>query len=231
MLRTLSLDAGGVLVRPNWRRIARVLASHGVAVVAERLPAIELEVMREIDSLAYIRSTNDADRIEDFFRRVLERVGVLASSQPCGAAISELKRIHDAENLWEDVPEDVVPALERFKALGLKLVVLSNANGTVRSKLARLGLARWFEHVLDSGEEGIEKPDPRFFALGLQRAGAEPASTIHVGDVFNIDVVGARAAGIRAVLIDRGGLQGDRQCRIYADLGQLAEAVASGLSE
>ncbi|HOU94562.1 MAG TPA: HAD family hydrolase [Polyangiaceae bacterium] len=229
MLRTLSLDAGGVLVRPNWRTAAAVLAGHGVAVTAAALAAEELAVMRELDTAESIRRTSDEDRTAVFLARVLARTGVAAPPDAARAAIAELCRIHAAENLWDDLPEDVVPALARFRALELKLVVLSNANGTVRSKLDRLGLTRWFAAVVDSGEEGVEKPDPRFFALALARVDADPATTLHVGDLFHVDVVGARAAGLRAVLVDRGGLQGDRDCPRVRHLGELADALERGL--
>lgn len=228
MLRTLSLDAGGVLVRPNWGRVAAVLAAHGISASAAALGAQELLVMRELDAGLNLGGTNDEDRTADFLGRVLARAGVAAAAAPQRAALAELGRIHVAENLWDDVPADVPAALARFHALGLVLLVLSNANGTVRRKLARLGLERWFAAVVDSGEEGVEKPDPRFFRRALARVGAEPATTLHVGDLFNVDVVGARAAGLRAVLIDRGGLQGDRDCPRFADLGELASALSRG---
>jgi FMN phosphatase YigB (HAD superfamily) len=228
MFRTLSLDAGGVLVRPNWPRISAVFAAHGVPAAADVLAAQELPVMRELDCAEGIASSTDGDRIGAFFLRVLERAGFDGSGRPWRAAIAELRRIHAEENLWEDVPADVRPALERFRALDLTLVVLSNANGTVRKKLGRLGLTGWFASVVDSGEEGVEKPDPRFFALGLERVRAEHATTLHVGDMFCVDVLGARAAGIAAALIDRGGLQPDRDCPRFCDLGALASALEQG---
>ncbi len=228
MLRTLSLDAGGVLVRPNWGTVATVLATHGIAATPAALATEELAVMRELDSPESIRLTSDEDRTAAFLARVLARTGVVAPPAAASAAIAELCRLHAAENLWDDVPADVVPALARFRALGLLLVVLSNANGTVRMKLDRLGMGRWFAAVVDSGEEGVEKPDPRFFALALERVGADPATTLHVGDLFNVDVVGARAAGLRAVLVDRGDLQADRDCPRFRDLGELATAVEQG---
>ena len=75
---------------------------------------------------------------------------------------------------------------------------------------------------------GAEKPDPRFFEIALGRAGANPENTLHVGDMYFVDVQGARAAGIRAVLIDRGGLQQDRDCPRFADLNGLATALEQG---
>jgi len=52
----------------------------------------------------------------------------------------------------------------------------------------------------------VEKPDPRLFEIALERARADRAATIHCGDIYHIDVVGARAAGLPAVLLDSAGL-------------------------
>ncbi|MBN2193837.1 MAG: HAD family hydrolase [Polyangiaceae bacterium] len=228
MLRTLSLDAGGVLVCPNWRRIAAVFATHDLAVDPRELAAQELMVMRQLDSADGIRLSTDEARTAAFLTRVFCRTGVEAPPTALSAAVAELCRIHAEENLWDDVPADVVPALARFRALDLALVVLSNANGTVRKKFERLGMASWFAAIVDSGEEGVEKPDPVFFHRALARIHAEPATTLHVGDLYHVDVLGARAAGLSAVLIDRGGLQAARDCPRFADLGALATALEQG---
>lgn len=228
MLRTLSLDAGGVLVRPNWRTAARVFASHGITVSAEALGRQELVVMRGLDRAETIRTTTDEDRAATFLTQVLRGTGAEASDGALRAAVGELCRLHVRENLWDDVPEDVAPALGRLRALGLTLLVLSNANGTVRAMFERVGLAPYFQTIVDSGEETVEKPDPRFFALALERVGAEPATTLHVGDMFHVDVLGARAAGLAAALIDRGDLHADRECPRFPDLGALASALERG---
>ena len=85
-------------------------------------------------------------------------------------------------------------------------MVVSNANGTLAAHFDRLGLTAAVDLVLDSQVEGVEKPDPRLFQIALARSGASPDTTVHVGDLYHVDVVGARAAGLRAVLVDAGGL-------------------------
>jgi putative hydrolase of the HAD superfamily len=112
-----------------------------------------------------------------------------------------LDAYHRVHNLWEDVPPDVPAALERLRGR-VRMGVVSNANGTVRAKLARVGLAGYFELVVDSHEEGIEKPDPRIFALTLARMGVPAAEAAYVGDLYHVDVVGAAAAGLDAYLLD-----------------------------
>jgi putative hydrolase of the HAD superfamily len=130
-------------------------------------------------------------------------------------------------NLWDRVPDDVLPALRRLRENGLRLGVVSNSNGTVRAKLGRLGLLPFFETVVDSAEEGVEKPDPRIFRIALDRMAADPATTLHVGDLYHVDVDGARAAGLRVVLLDPLGLYPDADCRRVPSLTALADWLAA----
>jgi FMN phosphatase YigB (HAD superfamily) len=115
-----------------------------------------------------------------------------------------------------------------MRALGLKLTIVSNANGTLRAHLARIGLDRYVDCVLDSCDEQVEKPDPRLFEIALARSGARKESTIHVGDLYNIDVVGARNAGLRAVLLDETGLRPDADCPRVQSLAELVARIGQG---
>ncbi len=226
-LHTLFLDAGGVLIHPNWDRIRAALARAGVRVDAAALAAAEPRAKRALDDPALIRATTDSARVFPYFDRVLEAAGMDRSPET-DAALAELRAYHERHNLWESVPPEVPPALRRFQARGLRLAVVSNANGTVRAVLERLGLAPFFHAVLDSQEEGVEKPDPRIFQIALERCGAQPATTLHVGDFYHVDVQGARAAGLRAVLLDAAGLYTDHDCPRVPSLTALARALEGG---
>jgi HAD superfamily hydrolase (TIGR01549 family) len=228
-LETLFLDAGGVLVTPNWPRVAEALGRQGVAADAQALADAEPHAKRELDTPEGVRGSNDDKRGWRYFHLVLAHAGI-ARTEATDAALAELREYHQAHNLWETVPDDVAPALDRFRRLGLKLVVVSNANGTVRAKLERLGLAAGFDHILDSHEEGVEKPDPRLFDRALVRSGASRATTLHAGDLYEVDVVGARAAGLRVVLVDRGSLYEGVDCPRVRDLAGLAEILESEAS-
>jgi FMN phosphatase YigB (HAD superfamily) len=90
----------------------------------------------------------------------------------------------------------------------------------------RVGLGGRFDHVLDSHDWGVEKPDPQLFHLALTRSGARAATTIHVGDFFHIDVEGARAAGLAdAVLLDPANLYAESACTRIARLDEVAGIV------
>ena len=200
-IETLLLDAGGVLVFPNWVRISETFARHGFAVSPESLERADPGARFSVDDSYRVATTNDADRGSLYFRRLFADAGIPpdAAVQP---VLDELWAYHGTHNLWEYVPSDVVPALERLRARGLTLAVASNANGVLHRALDRLGLSRYFHAVCDSCVEGAEKPDPRFFEIVLARAGGRPETAMHVGDLYHVDVVGARRAGLRPVLLD-----------------------------
>jgi HAD superfamily hydrolase (TIGR01549 family) len=221
------LDAGGVLVFPGWMRISETLARHGVKVSPETLARAEPQAKLALDRGEIIDKTSDAGRGWLYFGNILTIAGV-PSSEAVDAALGDLRAYHDELNLWEYVPADVPPALQRLRDLGLRLVVVSNANGRIGQLLARIGLAGWFEAVLDSHDLGVEKPDPRIFRIALDRGGAAADRALHVGDLYHVDVVGARAAGIRPVLLDAAGLYLDADCPRVASLGELADRLEAG---
>lgn len=226
-LETVFLDAGGVLIYPNWWRISDALAAQGVAVPPEALIEADPPARRELDDRGVIGGTTDATRGWLFFDLVLAHAGV-ARSDATAAALTELHRYHTASNLWEYVPAYVVPFLETLRGRGLRLVVVSNANGTLLKHMDRLDLTRRFDCVLDSADEGVEKPDPRFFDIALARSGARKDTTIHVGDLYYVDVVGARNAGLRGVLLDEANLRPDADCPRVQSLDELARRIAAG---
>ena len=227
MLETVFLDAGGVFLHPNWWRVSEALAKCGVHVAPEALKAADPKARRELDERKVVGATTDASRGWLFFDLILSHAGV-ARSEGTAAALSVLHAYHTASNLWEYVPDEVLPALEALRRRGLRLVVVSNANGTLRAHLNRIGMTPRFDLVLDSADEGVEKPDPRFFEIALEKSGADRETTIHVGDLYYVDVVGARAAGLRGILLDEGDLRPDADCPRVRSLDDLVTQIAAG---
>ena len=221
------LDAGGVLVNPNWSRVSDALSRHGVAVSSAILAAAEPAAKKRLDTGDTIKATNDQQRGWTYFNLVLTEAGI-PLSQATDAALAELHAYHQTHNLWETVPDEVRPSLAALRAAGLRLVVLSNANGTLHRAFDRLGLTASFDVVFDSHNEGVEKPDPRFFQIALERSGADAATTMHVGDLYHVDVAGARAAGLTPVLLDVGGLYPDCDCLRVRSLTELVAALSAG---
>jgi putative hydrolase of the HAD superfamily len=220
-IRTVFLDAGGVLVCPNWTRISGALARQGVTVGPDVLARADPHARRQLDRGATLSATdangiprpptNDSERGWLYFNLVLTAAGVPVSAAT-DAALRELHLYHQRSNLWEQLYDDVLPALQALRDAALRLVVVSNANGTLCAHFDRLGLTGLVDCVLDSQDFGVEKPDPRLFEIALERSGADRETTIHVGDLYHVDVLGARAAGLEAVLFDRADLYDDVDC-------------------
>jgi HAD superfamily hydrolase (TIGR01509 family) len=232
ILTTIFLDAGGVLVVPNWTRVSESLERHGVHVAPSVLAAADPRAKHQIDLDTARSVTTDQQRGWLYFNLVLTHAGVPLSPST-DAALAGLKEYHDRWNLWETVPDEVIPALVDLRTLGLQLVVVSNANGTLRSAFDRLRLSQHVDLLLDSSDEGFEKPDPRLFRLALDRAGARADTTLHVGDLYHVDVVGARAAGLHALLLDPFGLYEQYDCPRIQSLAEIAGWVrtyATGVS-
>jgi HAD superfamily hydrolase (TIGR01549 family) len=219
-IETVFLDAGGVLVWPNWTRVAEALRRHGVDVDAQALAAADAVARFSLDEAHAIGKSTDQRRSNSFFDLVLMEAG-LELSEKTAAALAEIREYHREHNLWEILPDFVMPALRTLRSDGHKLVVVSNANGTLHQLFDRLGLAPMFDVMLDSEVERLEKPDRRFFELALSRSKSAPATTVHVGDFYNIDVTGARGAGLQAILVDELDLHNDADCTRIRSIAEL----------
>ena len=228
-LRAIFFDAGNTLLRMNYADIAAVLARHGVAATAADVQRAEwtARVRLDTDVLTSASSTESRDTHLRYLRYILEGVGV--TDAPTIEAVDAWRRAYNLPvGLWNTVDPDAAAALDAVRAAGVRSAVISNSNGTIRSLLTRLGLIDRLDFVIDSGEEGVEKPDPRIFEIALARAGVKPEETAYIGDLYSVDVRGARRAGLRPVLLDPGRCWGPRDCDAAASV---LDAVAFLLRE
>jgi putative hydrolase of the HAD superfamily len=134
---------------------------------------------------------------------ILARAGLSEARLP--DILSSLWREHVALNLYSLVPQGLGAALDRVRARGVRVAIVSNSEGMLERLFAQLGVAKHFDTVVDSARVGVEKPDPRIFAIAIERCAATPARTLHLGDSVATDVRGAQAAGIRCALVDPFG--------------------------
>lgn len=87
-----------------------------------------------------------------------------------------------------------------------------------RLHLAREGIQQYFSVIISSESAGYDKPDKRLYLKAAEMAGYSPGEIMHVGDTYELDVVGARSAGVRAVLIDRSGKSPSHDCETIKSL-------------
>jgi putative hydrolase of the HAD superfamily len=108
---------------------------------------------------------------------------------------------------WVPFP-GAADALADLRRRGYRLGVITNWDASARPLLAAHALDGFFEQVVVSCETGCEKPDPRIFEIATTAAGVEPAACLYVGDNYYVDTVGARAAGMASVVVNRFGRRG-----------------------
>lgn len=104
---------------------------------------------------------------------------------------------------WWGVYDDVAPTLDYVKAHGMQTGLVSNWEPSLPDFCRDMGLSHAFPTIVSSMVEGIEKPSPRLFEIALERMGVPPEKAVYVGDDYRMDVVGARAAGLTPILLDR----------------------------
>jgi HAD superfamily hydrolase (TIGR01549 family) len=118
-------------------------------------------------------------------------------------ALELFHRVRAYPRRW--VPyDDALPTLDALRGRGLTIGVLTNVPSQERvDRLISDALRERLDFLLTSAEAGAPKPDPRIFRIALDRAGVRPEEALHVGDQYDSDVVGARAVGVPALLLDR----------------------------
>jgi putative hydrolase of the HAD superfamily len=211
-LRAVFFDAGNTLIRMDDAAIAAALVAHGVPVTGADVQRAEWRARVRLDaSLAPGVSTEHPDTGHRYLVYVLEELGVRDPAQV--TALAAWRRgYNQPQGLWTAMEPGAADALKLARASGLQTAVISNSNGTVADILEHLGLARDLDFIIDSSRVGVEKPDPRIFRLALTRANVRPDEAAYIGDLYSIDVLGSRAAGLHAVLMDPGECWPPKDC-------------------
>jgi HAD superfamily hydrolase (TIGR01509 family) len=206
----------------DYAAIAAEVSRHGVRVTAGAVQRAEWRARVQLDDHVFARraaaeSTESQAAATRYLAYVLEGLGV--TDRETVEKIAAWRRsFNPPVGVWTDHDPQALEALALVRASGLRAAAISNSNGSVRAVLDAVGLVSHLDFVLDSGEVGVEKPDPRIFELALARAGVAPGEAAYIGDLYTIDARGAGAAGLRAVLLDPGGFWGARDCATAPDL-------------
>lgn len=231
-IKTIFLDAGNTLISMDFEWIGVLLAGCGISCDPETLRRAEAGARPRFSAaLQALKSTEGQDAFTFYMRTILERLPAVKLSED-GAMeriIREIMPVLRApgmtQRLWSRVLPGVPEALDLLTAGGYRLVVVSNSDGTVEEGLTEAGLRPYFEEVVDSHRAGFEKPDPRLFRYALELARAVADETVHVGDLYHVDITGARSAGIHALLLDPFNDWEQVDCARFPDLLGWAEAM------
>jgi HAD superfamily hydrolase (TIGR01549 family) len=202
--RAILFDAGNTLIFADRARILDMYLAEGVTSDEFRIVQAELEARARLSARVEAGAAGTEPHLwRDYFETLFRRSGV--PDRVLDAVGRRLRDEHRRDHLWTHVEPGTGAALERLLDEGYRLGVISNADGRVEAVLERTGLRRHLEFVVDSGVVGFEKPDPRIFREGLRRLALPAEETLYVGDLYPVDVVGARGVGMQALLLDPSG--------------------------
>lgn len=213
-VRVVSFDCAQTLVAARWVPplfAVECAEAVGCAVHRERAAQAYAGILqRRWPEFQQLNLQRSAAICDGFWRSLtaewLEAIGATEWLEP--VLLEAERKLYHTSDIFESY-DDVVPCLTELKRRGYRLAVLSNWDVSLHRVLAGFDLTPWFEVVLASLEEGVEKPDPRLFAILCERLGCEPGEVLHVGDDVGDDLNGARGAGMQALLLDRAGGGGE----------------------
>lgn len=216
-IQAVTFDVGGTLIEP-WPSVGHIYAE-----VAARFGVRGAEPERLTRQFAAAwRAKHGFDYSREAWLNLVERsFAGITEPLPEGYFATVYERFAEPD-AWR-VFDDVVPTLEALNKRGIRLAVISNWDERLEPLLERLGLRRHLEVVVVSCHAGFTKPSPEIFQLALEQLAIAPEAVLHVGDNSIEDVSGARAAGLRAKLIQRGApfIAGEQ----IRSLRELAEVV------
>jgi HAD superfamily hydrolase (TIGR01509 family) len=217
-------DVGGTLARMDFDWISRELLALDIVCESARLARAEAAVRRLVS--AKLAEENPPAPIFPFFLTSILTEVLDEQAEAIAELVSRLTPVllpdGKGQKLWSSVDAQTRQALAEFSSLGLRMAVVSNSDGTVEAGMRALGLRDFFDVVIDSAVVGHEKPDPKIFQFALQEMRVDASRAIYVGDLYSVDVVGARAAGIHPVLLDPHGDWGEIDCLTVGSLTELA---------
>jgi HAD superfamily hydrolase (TIGR01509 family) len=211
--RFIFFDVGNTLLFPNRERMLAPIAAAQHPSLAE-WQALERRTKQEFDQ-GLISGKIDHGFWWTFHTHLLNELNEFDE----GVRDKLVENTQNSAN-WDQILPGTREALERIRER-YAIAVISNADGRIDAVLGRCGICDCFASITDSGIVGHEKPHPEIFAAALREMKADPAESLYVGDVYSVDYIGARNAGMDAVLFDVSGAYRERGLPRVESLAEL----------
>jgi putative hydrolase of the HAD superfamily len=200
--RFIFFDVGNTLLFPNRPRMLAPLPVNRHPTLAA-WQALERRTKQEFDQ-GMIKGKVDHGFWWTFHTYLLQELNALDS----GVRDALIANTQNSAN-WDQILPGTRDALARLRR-DYAIAVISNADGKIDAVLQRCGILDCFASITDSGNVGQEKPHPAIFEAALREMKAQPAESLYVGDIYSVDYVGARNAGMQALLFDVAGAYRER---------------------
>lgn len=222
MLEAVLFDAGYTLVFPDYEFLLSVLRRIGRNYTVREIREREGQAREVFDSLA-------PSGIKEllwfkYYVRVFELLGL--NEDEIKEVLMEI-RDYNARGLGYFIVlnDEAPPVLRELKERKLKLGVVSNSDGRIRRVLEHVGIAGFFDIIVDSSEIGVEKPAPEIFEYAARALSIETKECIYIGDFYYLDYLGSMKAGMIPVLYDPVDAYKHKKVRRIKKLNELIPIV------
>ncbi len=199
---TIIFDVGSTIVNIDYDQIIGAAAESGVKLNMKDLRLAEHSGKLLIDEQTVpIKKNTDKSKWDNYLKEIFLTAGY--PSEKINSFLTEVKRLDSIGfGIWSKKNSEADDILGVLKNRGYNLGIISNADGRIAGLLDFLDLACYFNAVIDSHIVGVEKPDPLIFKIMLEKLDCPPEKAVYIGDLYSVDVLGARSAGIIPILID-----------------------------
>lgn len=200
-IRAILFDAGNTLIFMDPRKILPILEKQGGTADEASYWKAEFRARKILSERIDEGAFGTENEIwTEYFQNFFKGCGV--PEEKIEAAGREVRDVHREHHLWSWMAPETPAALDRLRDDGFRLGVISNADGRMEGLIEDAGIRDRFEFVMDSELEGVAKPETEIFLRGCRRLAMAPEHVLYVGDLYAVDVVGSRKAGMKAVLLD-----------------------------
>ncbi len=228
-IKAVCFDAAGTLFRVRGsvgQVYTAVAARHGVLADAQTIEQRFRSAFRDMPPMCFpSRPGGDLEANERaWWRRVVSSAFRGCAFDDFECFFRDLFDYFARPGSWE-LFTDALPTVRALRERHLRLAIVSNFDSRLTRICDGLQIASCFDAIIASSQVGYAKPDPRIFAVALERLGVNAGEVLHVGDSETLDCMAARAAGVRALLIERTA-SGDRREGRIRDLGEVLSIVS-----
>ncbi len=204
-------DIGNTLFFFNYDFFQRLLRERfDLTIPVERLASAHDMTKRSLVRDGTVGKLDHHELWIEAYRRWMRFVGI---AEEYFLRIAEVVRTHPEPHLfWSRRDEGTIEMLDWLRGRNYRLGVISNAEGQIKQLIEHAGITDRFDVIIDSGEVGFDKPDERIFRHAMEQMGVQAERSVYVGDLYRIDVVGARKVGMTPVLVDPDGTHAQVDC-------------------
>ena len=218
-IEVVFFDVGNTLLFPDHEKTLAPLWNRGIDPTEAQLFAAERVARQDMDLIVSQTRKVDQQYWETYYAHLLRTLKVNDISLRL-----ELVSLARTSSNWSRMRPGTIEVLESMKEK-FRLAVISNSDGHMAERLATVGLGKYFEHVIDSGNVGYEKPAPQIFQAALAAMGVLADRALYLGDIYSIDYLGAQKVGMSAMLMDVAGVYATRNLPRIESLLDLDKAL------